>query len=243
MSSESEISTNLGQLYTNLNNQVVNTNDVLLKQQDVINIIEAEKERLLLKKQTVDDSLQQQKRLIQLNNSYRLRYTDYIKIMLFITFVIVLFVGIILAQRHLPFIPSIVFEVMLILLIPISIIVMYYRFRNLMLHNNMNYDEIDYKPPNFLSDQEKLAAQVKARETQQKSGDLLGGLSGCVGKDCCGGTTQWDSGNLVCVSATNGFTTIDYAVLNGDINVSGLKISNDAIKPNSPNEFKDYAKY
>jgi hypothetical protein len=243
MSSESEISTNLGQLYTNLNNQVVNTNDVLLKQQDVIKIIDAEKKRLLLKKQTVDDSLQQQKRLIQLNNSYRLRYTDYIKIMLFITFVIVLFVGIILAQRYLPFIPSIVFEGMLILLIPISIIIIYYRFRNLMIHNKMNYDEIDYKPPTILSDQEKLAAQVKARETQQASGDLLGGLSGCVGKDCCSGTTQWDSGNLVCVGGTNGFTTIDYALLNGDIKVSGLKTPNDTIKPNSPNEFKDYAKY
>jgi hypothetical protein len=243
MSSESEISTNLGQLYTNLNNQTVNTNDVLLKQQDVINIIEAEKERLLLKKQTVDDSLQQQKRLIQLNNSYRLRYTDYIKIMLFITFVIILFVGIILAQRYFPFIPSIVYEIALILLIPISIIIMYYRFRNLMMHNNMNYEEIDYKPPNILSDQAKLAAQVKAREAQEKSGDLLGGLSGCVGKDCCSGTTQWDSGNLVCVGGTNGFTTIDYALLNGDIKVSGLKTLNDAIKPNSPNEFKDYAKY
>lgn len=239
----SDIPTNLGQLYTNLNNQTVNTNDVLLKQQEVLNIVEAEKERLLLKKQTIDDSLQQQKRLIQLNNSYRMRYTDYIKIMLFITFIIILFVGIILAQRYFPFIPSIVFEVMIILLIPISIIIMYYRIRNLMKHNNMNYEEIDYKPPNILSDQEKLAAQVKARETQQKSGDLLGGLSGCVGKDCCSGTTQWDSGNLVCVGATNGFTTIDYAVINGDINVIGLKTLNDTIMPNSPNEFKDYAKY
>jgi|UniRef100_A0A6C0LPV9 hypothetical protein len=243
MSTESDISTNLGQLYKNLNNQVINTNDVILKQQDVINIVDAEKQRLLLKKQTVDDSLQQQKRLIQLNNSYRLRYTDYIKIMLFITFVIVLFVGIVLAQRYLPFIPSIVFEVMLILLIPISIIIMYYRFRNLMVHNNMNYEEIDYKPPTILSAEEKLAAQVKARETQQSSGDLLGGLSGCIGKDCCGETTQWDSGNSMCVTATNGFTTIDYAVINGDMNVSGLKIVNDSIKPNSPNEFKDYAKY
>jgi hypothetical protein len=239
----SDIPTNLGKLYTNLNNQTVNTNDVLLKQQDVINIVDAEKQRLLLKKQTVDDSLQQQKRLIQLNNSYRLRYTDYIKIMLFITFIIILFVGIILAQRYFPFIPSIVYEIALILLIPISMIIMYYRFRNLMIHNNMNYEEIDYKPPNILSDQAKLAELVKAREAQQKSGDLLGGLSGCVGKDCCSGTTQWDSGNLVCVSATNGFTTIDYAVINGDINASGLKTSNDSIKPNSPNEFKDYAKY
>lgn len=239
----SDTSTNLDQLYKNLNNQVVNTNDVLLKQQDIINIIDAEKQRLLLKKQTIDDSLQQQKRLIQLNNSYRLRYTDYIKIMLFITFVIIIYVGIVLAQRYLPFIPSIVFEVILILFIPISIIIMYYRFRNLMLHNNMNYDEIDFKPPTILSDKEKLAEQVKARETQQKSGDLLGGLSGCIGKDCCGETTQWDSGNLVCVSGTNGFTTIDYAVINGDINVIGLKTLNDAIKPNSPNEFKDYAKY
>ena len=239
----SDIPTNLDQLYKNLNNQVVNTNDVLLKQQDIINIIDAEKQRLLLKKQTIDDSLQQQKRLIQLNNSYRLRYTDYIKIMLIITFVIIIYVGIILAQRYLSFIPSIVFEVILILFIPVSMIILYYKFRNLMMHNNMNYDEIDFKQPNILSAQEKLGEQVKARESQQKSGDLLGGLSGCIGKDCCGETTQWDSGNLVCVGATNGFTTIDYAVINGDINVIGLKTLNDTIMPNSPNEFKDYAKY
>ena len=81
-----------GNLYNGLNATILNTNDVLIKQKDMIQIIDNENNRLREKKQNVDNALEGQQRLITLNNSYRLRYADYIKILIIITISISIYV-------------------------------------------------------------------------------------------------------------------------------------------------------
>lgn len=230
-------------LYNGLNATTLNTNDVLIKQKDMIQIIDNENNRLQEKKQNVDNALEGQQRLITLNNSYRLRYADYIKILIIITISISIFVFVSLARKYIPFFPEVIYNITLILLIPITIIVLYYKYIQLISHNKLYYDELEFTPPKMLSEEDKLKEKVAYKTNLLKSGDILGGLEGCVGAQCCSGNTIWDSGNSVCVvKPNNGFTTIDYALLNGEINFKLNNNTNDGIKPNSPSEFDSYTK-
>jgi hypothetical protein len=232
-----------GNLYNGLNATTLNTNDVLIKQKDMIQIIDNENNRLQEKKQNVDNALEGQQRLITLNNSYRLRYADYIKILIIITISISIFVFVSLARKYIPFFPEVIYNITLILLIPITIIVLYYKYIELISHNKLYYDELEFTPPKMLSEEDKLKEKVAYKTNLLKSGDILGGLEGCVGAQCCSGNTIWDSGNSVCVvKPNNGFTTIDYALLNGEINFKLNNNTNDGIKPNSPSEFDSYTK-
>jgi hypothetical protein len=232
-----------GNLYNGLNATTINTNDVLIKQKDMIQIIDNENNRLQEKKQNVDNALEGQQRLITLNNSYRLRYADYIKILIIITISISIYVFVSLARKYIPFFPEVIYNITLILLIPITIIVLYYKYIELISHNKLYYDELEFTPPKMLSEEDKLKEKVAYKTNLLKSGDILGGLEGCVGAQCCSGNTIWDSGNSVCVvKPNNGFTTIDYALLNGEINFKLNNNTNDGIKPNSPSEFDSYTK-
>ena len=231
-----------GNLYNGLNATILNTNDVLIKQRDMIKIIDDENKRLIEKKQNVDNALEGQQRLITINNSYRLRYADYTKIMIIITISISIYVLVSLAKKYIPFFPSVIYNITLILLIPITIIILYYKYIELISHNKLYYDELDFKPPTMLSANDRLKEKVSYQTNVLKSGELLGGLEGCSGAQCCSGNTIWDSGNSVCiVKPNNGFTTIDYALLNGEVNFK-LNNNNDSIKPNSPNEFDYYTR-
>jgi hypothetical protein len=231
-----------GNLFIGLNATTVNTNDVLIKQKDMINIINNENSRLQEKKQNVDNALEGQKRLITMNNSYRLRYADYTKILMIITLFILIYVAISLARKYISFFPESLYNITIILLIPISIIVLYYKYIELVSHNRLYYDELDFEPPKILSADDKLKEQVAYQTKILKSGDILGGLEGCVGAQCCSGNTIWDSGNSVCIVKPNtGFSTIDYALLNGEVNFK-LVNNYDSIKPNSPSEFDSYTR-
>jgi hypothetical protein len=229
-----------GNLYNGLNATILNTNDVLIKQKDMIQIIDNENNRLREKKQNVDNALEGQQRLITLNNSYRLRYADYIKILIIITISISIYVCISLARKYIPFFPEVVYNIVVILLIPLTIIILYYKYVELISHNKLYYDELEFTPPKMLSAEDRLKEKVAYKTNILKSGDILGGLEGCIGAQCCSGNTIWDSGNSVCVvKPNNGFTTIDYALLNGEINFK-LTNNNYGIKPNSPSEFDSY---
>ena len=92
-----------GNLYNGLNSTTLNTNDVLIKQTEMINIVNNEQRRLNEKKQSVDNALEGQKRLITLNNSYRLRYADYTKMIIIITILLSIFILVSLAKKYIPF--------------------------------------------------------------------------------------------------------------------------------------------
>jgi hypothetical protein len=209
----------------------------------MIQIIDNENNRLQEKKQNVDNALEGQQRLITLNNSYRLRYADYIKILIIITISISIYVFVSLARKYIPFFPEVIYNITLILLIPITIIVLYYKYIELISHNKLYYDELEFTPPKMLSEEDKLKEKVAYKTNLLKSGDILGGLEGCVGAQCCSGNTIWDSGNSVCVvKPNNGFTTIDYALLNGEINFKLNNKGSEFIKLFSSKEYGEERK-
>jgi hypothetical protein len=208
-------------------------------QQQIANIVNAENARVDLKKSKIDNELQTQKRLIQLNNSYRKKYNAYnVLYIIFIVFLVTL-CGIMLIKRFFPFIPSFVFDISFIIVIPIFCILLLYKYLDISKRDDINYDEIKRDNPTILTEEETLKKKVAEQTKILKSGSLFGSYSGCIGSRCCSDTTNWDSGNSLCV-AKDGFATINYALINGEIDFS--KVNGNTIQPNYPNEFENYSK-
>jgi hypothetical protein len=209
-------------------------------QQQIANIVNIENERVDLKKLKVDNELQTQNRLITLNNSYRQKYNDYNTLyIIFIVFLVTL-CGIMLIKRYIPIIPSSTFDIAFIIVIPLFCIILVYKYLDISKHDDINYDEIKRDNPTILTPEEVLQKKVETEKKILNSGSLLSSYSGCIGAKCCSETnTKWDSGNSVCV-AKDGFTTINYALINGEIGFS--KVNGNTIQPNSPNEFESYSK-
>jgi septal ring factor EnvC (AmiA/AmiB activator) len=235
-----EYDSNIRNLYKGLNSGSLNTNDLLIKQKEIINIIKSEQNRLNEKKQSVDNALEGQNRLITLNNSYRMRYAEYIKIIIIIVIFLSIFIGVSLARKYIPFFPEFIYNMTIILLVPICAIAVYYKYTQIISRNRLDYDELDLKPPTMLTDEDKLKEKVAEKANILKSGNLLGGLEGCIGSQCCSGNTIWDSGNSLCVTAPrSGFTTINYALINGELD---FRLNDGCNKPYSPSEFDKYTR-
>ena len=210
-------------------------------QTQIADIVTVENDRIDLKKSKIDNELQTQDRLITLNNSYRQKYNDYnILYIIFIVFLVTL-CGIMLIKRYVSIIPSPVFDIAFIIVIPLFCLNLVYKYLDISKHDNINYDEIKRDNPTILTEEEVLKKKVEKEKNILKSGSLLDSYSGCVGAKCCNETTtEWDIGNSVCV-AKDTFTTINYAMINGEIDFSN-KVNGNTIQPNHPNEFEKYSK-
>jgi hypothetical protein len=217
-----------------------NTDNILTKQAGVSDIIKAENDRLVQKKQSIDQALVGQKRLLTLNDSYRLKYAEYMKMILIV--IIVLIIWVILNKlASIGFLPDAFHTLLVIVDITIGLFSCYFIYLDISQRNNMNFNEINVAAPKKLTPDELR----KSQEDAAKAGNLLGTInfSGCVGAECCSDGTLWDAGNSVCYGNTltggksttflQGFETITMTYnLNKKMPVSA----------NSPNEYDTYSK-
>jgi len=209
-------------------------NDTLTHQQNMLNIVGRENDRLKVKKDEIDTAYTGKQRAVALNDSYRLRYKQILKIILVIIITIVLFIAIIFASRAFPFIPSFVFEILSIIVVSLGILIVYSMTISLLSRSKVYYNELNLPPPGVSGN--AIATSLKKRSNQDVD-DLLRSLdlNICYGSSCCDLGTHWDSGNGVCAGNTySNFTTINLSQLKGEFEFNKL------VMPNSPNEFSDY---
>lgn len=225
-----QLQANLGNLYANFSRASGTSAAVLDHQNEMDNIVKTEKQRLDNKKQFVDQALVSQQRALQLNDSYRQKYSYYTRLTMFIVLFLIIFIALNMLSKSLPFIPSLVFDILYFFLFLTMVFVIYFVYLDIVWRDNMNFNELGFTPPRTDSPEE---IQRKIAESS-KVGDLLGTLNvvGCVGQSCCNPNyTKWDPGNAMCTGIdAQGFTTMDIEY-NGQI-----------ILPNSPNEFDSYSK-
>uniref|UniRef100_A0A6C0HT26 Uncharacterized protein n=1 Tax=viral metagenome TaxID=1070528 RepID=A0A6C0HT26_9ZZZZ len=209
-------------------------NDTLTHQQNMLNIVGTENDRLKVKKDEIDTAYTGKQRAVELNDSYRLRYKQILKIILVIIITIVLFIAIIFASRAFPFVPSFIFEILSIIVVSIGIIVVYSMTINLLSRSKVDYNELNLPPPGVSGN--AIATSLKKKYNEDVD-ELLRSLDMniCYGSSCCDLGTYWDSGNGVCAGNTySNFTTINLSQLQGEFEF------NKSVMPNSPNEFSDY---
>lgn len=222
------LQSSLDNLYTSLSGASDTSNAVLERQNEVNNIVTTENQRLLSKKTLVDQALEGQKRTLQLNDSYRQKYSYYTRATMLIIFFLVLFIFISILSQYLPSIPSFIFDILYFFLGLTMVLTVYFIYLDIIWRDNMNFNELNFTAPH-----RDTPAEIQAKIAQSsKVGDLLGTLNvvGCVGQSCCNPLyTKWDPDNAMCTSK-DGFTTMN------------IEYSGKIVLPNSPNEFDSYTK-
>ena len=184
--------------------------------------VDKETERLQAKKNQVDDAISSQKRLSQLNDSYRKRYAKYIELFVVLIFSFIAYLGINMIQQNFTQIPSVVFDVIFLIILVLVAYYLYFAAIELLTRSELNYDEL-YLPP--LSD--PSGVDVYTLNSLKNAGALSQTTTAganCVGAACCnpngiavttanpGGTkTVWDPIALICKPSSESFTTLEQA--------------------------------
>ena len=188
----------LSDMQTNLleiNNSMGVLNDgmknVLSDQSNVQNLVQGEKRRLENKQEHIDEARESQTRTLNLNDSYRKKYAAYLKIVMVLTISLVAVWLLRILPDYLSFIPSLVFEVAITVVVFFGLVIMYFQYKEIQTHNPLNYDELNYSGPEF-----KLIGLPETTPTPTPGSGF--GPFGCVGPQCCGPNTQWDEENAVC---------------------------------------------
>lgn len=168
--------------------QTANTSaDKTLTHQDKIeDIIQTEHERLLSKKDEIDNVYYGKMRAVELNDNYRKRQTEYLRIIIATIIAILLFIGcnFILPDPLLTIATIIIFG--LLALYAGNIVWEMYK------RDNMNMDKLDLPMPSEALDPNRalLDASGAAAST---AGPV------CVGNNCCAAGLRWDSTMNQCI--------------------------------------------
>jgi len=205
------LQSNLDTLYKDFDQSNKSSSAVLARQQEVSDIINDEKQRLEEKKQSIDNALAGKNRAIDLNEAYRMRQSQYLKIK--VVFVVVLAICIMttLLSRRYPILPSIFITLLNMVVLLIGGIYCLFIYSSIASRSKMNYNELDLSGPALPSEAEIAASQAAAA----KAGNLLGTINlGCVGSACCSAGTKWDKEKSKCVpdSTEDGFTAMGHSV-------------------------------
>ena len=228
----SNVSNSLNNLYNSFINTGVTTLGTLDHQQQMMGIVNTEHDRLNKKKDDINSAMIGKQRALELNESYRLRYQQYMKMLTVVITTLLLVIFFSHLNGRFPGVPSFVWEILSIIVVSSGIVIIYYMFKDLLSRSNVDYNELAIPQPNG-----NLAGN-----TISGDGDLslLSGMNFnmCVGSSCCNDGTHWDDGNAVCIGNTivvSGFTTISQSRLNGNISSQGL------VKANYPTELDNYS--
>jgi hypothetical protein len=241
------LSSNLSALYTDFSTANISSSAVLARQQEVASIIDIEKDRLEQKKQSVDNALVGKQRAIGLNEAYRMRQSQYMKMKIVVVIVLAIFIGTTLLSRRYPIIPPFVITLINIIVIFGGSIYCLLIYASITSRSMMNYDELDLKGPTVLSGSEVDANQIAAG----KAGDLLGTINpaGCAGAECCDIDTIWDITTSKCIpncatGNTWNTTTKQCEIASADPAGSDLFTTMEKRHPiaYSPNEYDKYSK-
>ena len=233
----SEIQTKLDNVRNAYKETDVTTRDILTHQDEITDMVNQETDRLQVKKKNIDDALEGQKRMIMLNESYRMKYSHYLKIVLTVLTTTVLFIIVKMLSTKVPGIPGAVWDLILIIVFSVAIIYIYYVWSDMQRRDNMNFNKLFFISP----DPEKASSNATL-QTQNDTGrkslwDAVKNIeSTCKGNDCCAGNDmQYNSETNTC-EVVGGFG-------NMGVEEEGGSSVNDLVKPTDPDEYSNYGKY
>lgn len=197
--------------------------NVLSDQSNVKKLVKKEKQRLDHKQEQIDEAKESQSRMLNLNDSYRKKYAAYLKIIIVLTIVLVVVWIFRLLPDYLTFIPSIIFDIVIIIALFLGFVIMYFQYQEIQTHNPLNYDELNYAGPEF-----KLIGIPTGTPTPTPGSGF--GPFGCIGPQCCGPNTTWDEEKAVCIN-NDGTEASSSLENNGSGTSDGMSPSDVPIEP------------
>jgi len=199
----------------------------LSRQNDIKQIITTESDRLIQKKDTIDQAIITQNRIIYFNDNNRKRYAAYLRILITLTVTLAIVWLIQVIRKNVEVIPDWILDILIIASISIGIIIIYNYFIDISERTKYNFDEINMDAPT-------LGASDKSNGDDSSGG--TGAL--CMGEECCKPATAekagstWDEVIGKCLNdpivtpvTTERFTTIK------------------SVKPTDSFEYTEYSPY
>jgi hypothetical protein len=176
---------------------------VLTKQKQVNNILQSELDRLNIKKEQIANAQNGQKRVLMMNESYRKRQAEYMKLIIAVVFVFALVIVMRYMRVYFNVLPEAVYTLLHILLFASVIIYAMITYVNVNAREKINFDRLDLPGPRIESE----ADFKKRNEAAKLAGDLLGVSNSnlCKGAACCtADVTEWNLGAQKCVTKCTG---------------------------------------
>jgi len=196
MSNSEIINNQLENIYINLASVQGNQINAITKQKNMNNIIDTENKRLLQKKQTIDQAVENQKRIIYFNDNSRKINLVYLRILITIAISLgMVFVIRIIFNHFNSYIPEMLFNILIIVIISMGIIISFYYYKTIIYRDPYNFDELKLSAPKI---------NDLSSNSENKFGPLVG-LSSCIGPQCCSKSseqspgTQWSEIQGKCV--------------------------------------------
>jgi hypothetical protein len=233
----------------------------LTYQNEVNGILEREKTRLDERKQVIDNAELSQKRLVDLTNSATLRNKAFNKMYVVITIALIVYLGIALLTG---FVPSIVTDIMIILLVSVTAIILINMYSDYSRRSNMDYNMISLGEPG------QLGANSASASASASANLLDARFNGCVKEACCPEGSTFNDKYSICVPNTPPFDApginnenypkykffvaskkwmnsdtecgaTKYSLL--DLSCNAVEKFTNMAAPNSPSEFVNYNLY
>lgn len=184
----------LGNILTSVNGQDSRLNATLTKQRQVNSLLQAEIDRLNEKDDQIDQAQAGQKRVLMLNESYRMRQAEYTKLIIASVFVFAIVILIKYTRAFFDVLPDAVYTLIHILMFSGLIIYAMVIYMNVSSREKTNFNRLDIPTPDVvLSDEDKRANKRKQR------GDLMGLNNSdlCRGAACCSDGQEFKDGKCV----------------------------------------------
>lgn len=245
-----ELQSQLEDAHKSLKVADVSSEHVLTHQEEVADIVDTEKDRLMQKKQSIDNALVGKQREIELNDSYQKKQAEYNKIKFAWVIALAIVVVSIILKNQLTFFPSFLFDLITIIVLFGASIYTIKVFIDISRREKMNFNKLNLPDPAARTQAELQDAAKEA--AKEEGGDLLGGMNlyGCVGTYCCSPGTKWDTGISKCVHDSeydvnkiqDESSSEEFNTMVNSSNTKNRRININNVKENYANEYDNYSK-
>ena len=178
---------------------------VLTQQNNMIEIVSKEQQRLDEKKFLVDQAEMSEQRKVLLTDSNRLRTAEYTKIILCVVAGLTIFVILRMIKSRFIEEPSTqnidtLFIILHIVNFIIWTIAIFYIYVNIQSRSHINFNQLELPPPKLSGVSTPAVANYN---------NLFSDLGVCVQKSCCSSETKWDPTTKTCIIPIEPFSSLN----------------------------------
>ena len=191
-----ELQNQMSDLSDRFNTANTSSTSILDSQQNMLNIVNEEYDRLESKKQLIDSVDAQQHRVTLLNDTYRKKYAQYTKMIIVVVIGLLIHVFLTWMSDYLSIIPFAVFVLLDMINIIVCLIVITNLYSDMMSRDKIDYDKLDLPPPLRDLNTNSSSSFAPASAPSSGSGTF------CVGQVCCDTVhgAIWDPVTMRCIA-------------------------------------------
>lgn len=186
-----DIQTRLQQIHQSFEQANASADNTLTHQSSVEDILKKEYDRLMSKKDEIDNIHYGKMRAVELNDSYRKRQMEYIRVLVAIVVAILLYIV------SYMLLPETAADILAIIIFVVLFVYCFNQFWEIYKRDNMNHDRLELAPP---VEATLLSRGTSAGATAATSATSASG-SVCTGEVCCAEGSRWDAPMNRCIIA------------------------------------------